>query len=254
MSHILILARLTMLENARKQVFHVVTLLTLTIICASVLLSFFTLGVQVKILKDLCMTSILFCGGVLAIALAATAIPGEVESRTCYPTLARPVTRCQLVLGKYFGTLFTVYIGLAVIGLAFAALLVGRHALDWLLVLALGYALLEVAIIAAISMCLSTFTTPAVAAMVSFLVFIAGSAKIGYFRPLVENVDNPVAKAMVKGVYHLLPNLESFNFKDALVHRLHVPESYLIQVAVYGVLYAALALTVAKYAFSRKEL
>lgn len=254
MLHILILAKTTMLENARKQVFHVVTLLTLTVVCASVLLSFFTLGVQVKILKDLCMTSILFCGGVLAVALASTAIPGEVESRTCYPTLARPITRCQFVLGKYLGTLLTVYIGLAVIGLAFAALLAGRHALDGLIILALGYALLEVAIVAAIAMCLSTFATPAVAAMVSFLVFIAGSAKIGYFRPLVENVYNPAAKVMAKGLYHLLPNLESFNFKDALVHRLNVPESYLIQVAVYGVCYAALALTVATCAFGKKEL
>lgn len=243
-----------MLENARKQVFHVVTLVTLTVVCASVLLSFFTLGVQVKILKDLCMTSILFCGGVLAVALASTAIPGEVESRTCYPILARPINRYQFVLGKYFGTLLTVYIGLTVIGIAFAALLAGRNALDGLIILGMGYAFLEVAIIGAIAMCLSTLATPAVAAMVSFLAFVAGSAKIGYFGPLVENIDNPAAKVMAKGMYHLLPNLESFNFKDALVHNLHVPEGYLIQVMVYGACYTALALTLASSVYKMKEL
>lgn len=254
MSQILIIAKTTILENSRKQVFHVVTILTLTVVCASVLLSFFTLGVQVKILKDLCMTSILFCGGILAVALAATAIPGEVESRTCHPVLARPITRMQLVLGKYIGTLATVYIGLTVIGLAFAALLAARHGLDALIILALGYAMLEVAVVAAIAMCFSVFTTPAVSVMVSFMLFVVGSVKIGYFKPLCEGIVNPLAKSAAFGLYHLLPNLESFNFKDALVHKLPVPDAYLVQVAIYGVCYAALVLTITSWGFARKEL
>ena len=254
MRRVLILAKMTMLENARKQVFHVVVLLTLSVVCASTLLSFFTLGVQVKILKDLCMTSILFCGGVLAVALGATAIPGEIESRTCHPILARPIKRAELVLGKYFGTLLTIYLGLALITVAFAALLGARHALDVLLLLALGYALLEVAVVAAVATCLSTFTTPAVAAMLSFVVYVVGTIKIGYFKPLVDGVANPEVRAVVRAVYHLVPNLESFNFKNALVHRLSVPEAYLAQVAVYGLCYAALALTVAAWGFARREL
>lgn len=254
MTRILTIARMTMIENTRKQVFHVIMLLTLTVVCSSTLLSFFTMGVQVKILKDLCMTSILFCGGILAVALAATAIPGEVESRTCYPVLARPVRRGELIAGKYIGTILTVYAGLAAIAIAFAALLAARHALDLLLIVALGFALLEVAVVAAISMCLSTFSTPAVAAMVSLFVYIAGTVKIAYFKPLIDGMVNPVAQAIVRGFYHLLPNLESFNFKDALVHRLAVPEVYMVQVVVYGLCYTALALTVAAMAFGRREL
>lgn len=254
MSCVLIIAKATVLENARKQVFHVVTLLTLTVVCASVLLSFFTLGVQVKILKDLCMTSILFCGGVLAIALACIGIPGEIESRMCYPVLARSVTRTQMILGKYLGTIFTIYIGMGVIALAFAALLAGKHALDCFLLLSLGYALLEIAVIAAIAMLLSVLTTPAVAAMVSFLIYIMGTVKIEYFKPLVQSITNPGAKEGARIVYHLLPNLESFNFKDALVHHLHVPGVYLFEVAIYGICYAGLALTLTSWVFSRKEL
>ena len=254
MARILILAKITMLENARKQVFHVVTLLTLTVVGASALLSFFTLGVQVKILKDLCMTSVLFCGGVLAVALASTAIPGEVESRNCYPILARPIRRSELVLGKYLGTLLTVYIGLAVVVFAFAILLAGRQALDYQLLLAVGFALLEVAVVAAVAVCLSSFSTPAVAVMVTFFVYVAGTVKIGYFKPLVDGVANPALRSVVRGLYHLLPNLESFDFKDALVHQLHVPTAYLVQVAIYGVCYAALMLTTAAWVFTRREL
>jgi Cu-processing system permease protein len=254
MSSVLIIAKTTMLENARKQVFHVVTLLTLTVVCASVLLSVFTLGVQVKILKDLCMTSILFCGGILAVALASTALPSEIETRTCYPVLARPITRTQHILGKYLGTISTVYLGLAVLGIAFAVLLAARSALDGLLILALVYALLEVALVAAVAFCLSVFSTPAVAVMISLLVFIAGSVKIGYFSHLVNGISNPVIKGAGLFIYHLIPNLESFNFKDALVHQLPVPEAYLAQVAIYGVCYTAFMLTVATAAFAKKEL
>jgi ABC-type transport system involved in multi-copper enzyme maturation permease subunit len=254
MSTIFVLAKTTMLENARKQVFHVVTLITLTAVCASTMLSFFTLGVQVKMLKDLCMTSILFCGAVLAIALAASALPGELESRTCYPILARPIKRIELVFGKYFGTLATVYLGLGVIALTFVVLLAARHSLDAVLLIALGFTLLEVAVVAAVTTCFSTFTTPPVAAMLSFIVYIAGTIKIGYFKPLVEGVGNHTVQGFVRVFYHLLPNLESFNFKDALVHHLAVPNGYLLQVALYGVCYAALALTVAAFTFARREL
>lgn len=253
-NRILILARATMLENARKQVFHVVTLLTLTIVCASTLLSAFTMGLQVKILKDLCMSSILFCGGILAIALAASVLPGEIESKTCYPILARPIRRIEFVLGKYFGTLLTIYFGLSVIGFAFAALLAARGALDMLLVLAVGYTFIEVAVIAAITMCLSTAMTPAGAAMISLMVYVAGSVKITYFRPLLQNITNPISKAFVSVAYHALPNLESFNFKDALVHKIAVPEAYLIQVAIYGVCFAALMMSIAGSAFGKREL
>ncbi|MBI2844900.1 MAG: ABC transporter permease subunit [Armatimonadetes bacterium] len=254
MSRILILSRLTMLENARKQVFHVVVLLTLTVVCGSTLLSFFTMGVQVKILKDLCMTSILFCGGMLAVVLASTAIQGEVETRTCYPVLARPVKRADLLLGKYFGTLATVYLGLCAIAVAFTVLLALRNALDAMLLVTLGFTFLEVAVVAALALCLSVFATPAIACMASFLIFVAGTVKIGYFGPLIERVANPAAQAAARTVYHLLPNLESFNFKDALVHHIHVPETYLAQVALYGICYIGLMLTAASWIFSRKEL
>ncbi len=254
MSRILILAKATMLENARKQVFHVVTLITLTIVCASTMLSFFTLGVQVKMLKDLCMTSILFCGGLLAIALASTSLPNEIENKTCYPILARPLRRTELLLGKYLGSLFTVYLGLAAIALVFTLLLASKQALDARLILSVGFTLLEVAVIAAVSTFFSTFTTPAVAAMLSFIVYVVGTVKIGYFKPLVDQVTNPAAGFLARAAYHMLPNLESFNFKDALVHKLNVPETYLIQVAIYGVLYCVLVLSAGAYAFSRREL
>ena len=121
---ILVISKLTVLENSRKQVFHVLLIAALAIICASTLLSFFTLGVQLKILKDLSLTSIIFCGGMLAVALASAGLPGEIEHRTLYPILARPIRRWEFIFGKYLGTLATIYSGLIVIAFAFGIILV----------------------------------------------------------------------------------------------------------------------------------
>lgn len=249
------LARITMLENARKQVFHVLTITTLTVICASTLLSFFTLGVQVKILKDLCMTSILLCGGVLGIALAATGIPNEIEQKTLYPVLARPVTRLEFMLGKYFGTLATVYIGLLILSGAFVAILCSHGACpDLLFVIAIAFSFLEVAVVAALATWLSTSFSPAVAGMLAFLLYVCGTVKIGYFSGMMGKTSNPLGKLLFGALYHFLPNLECFNFKDALVHHLALPVKYLMTVGVYGAAYVAFALMLSAGLFYRREL
>jgi len=251
----LVLVKLTVLENARKQVFHVLVIAALAVIASSTLLSFFTLGVQIKILKDLSLTSIIFCGGLLGVALASSGLPNEIESRTLYPVLARPLRRSEFVLGKYIGTLVTIYIGLVAISLAFAIVLLRYGGeLDWLFAAAIGFAMLEVAVIAAVGMLFSTVTTPAVAGMLTLLVYICGTIKMGYLKPLGASAGGAVAKGAFLLFYHLLPNLECFNFKDALVHGLPVPGGYMAQVAIYGVVYAAAALAAGVALFAKKEL
>lgn len=251
---ITMIARLTVLENSRKHVFHVLLIAALAVICSSTLLSFFTLGVQIKILKDLSITSIIICGGLLTVALASSGMTGELENRTLYPVLARPIVRGEFLLGKYLGTLATVYAGLAAIILAFAIILVrhGGH-IDVGFLTAIAFALLQVALIAAVATLLSVMMTSAMAGMLALLIYICGSIKMGYLQHLADS-SGGVAKTAFMIFYHMLPNLESFNFKDALVHGLPVPGAYLIHVAIYGVVYSSIALMVASEVLARKEL
>jgi Cu-processing system permease protein len=249
------IARCTMLENSRKHVFHVLMIAALAVICVSTLLSCFTLGVQIKILKDLSVSSIILCGGLLAVALASGGIPSEIEQRTLYPVLARPVNRAELLMGKYFGTLATVYSGLLIISFAFAIVLL-RHggSIDIGLFAAIAFAMLEVAVIAAVATLLSIVATPAVAGMLSLLIYICGTIKMGYLHHLGESAGGAVAKGAFFAFYHLLPNLECFNFKDMLVHNLPVPGIYMVQVAIYGFVYSAVVLAAATEIFARREL
>lgn len=245
---------MSLLENSRKQVFHVLCLIMLAVIAGSTLLSIFTEGTKLKILKDLCMSCILFGGAALAIALGSTGIPNDVEHRTLYPIAARPISRSRYVVGKFFGTFLTVALGVFAMALVFGALIYTyQRSFDTFLPLATLFALLEVSIIAAISTALSTIASPAVTSLVGFLIYVCGSVKIGYFGSMIERTGNSFVKTLYSVVYHVLPNLECFNLKTALVHNDAVPVTYLIQVAAYGVCYAAIMLALGSMVFARKE-
>lgn len=254
MVRIWIIAKMSLLENSRKQVFHVLCLLMLTVIAASTLLSIFTQGVQLKILKDLCMTSILFGGAVLAIALGSTSIPNDVESRTIHPIIARPITRGQYVAGKFLGTLVTAAMGVAVMSVVFGLLIYTyQHSFDTFLPMAAVFTMLEVAIVAAVATALSTVASPALTAVVTFMVYICGTIKISYFGSVIERATDGVTKSIFGLIYHILPNLECFNLKTSLVHGDAIPIGYLTQVALYGVCYAAFVLFLASINFARRE-
>ncbi len=247
-------AKMSLLENSRKQVFHVLCLLMLAVIAGSTLLSIFTEGVKLKILKDLCMTCVLFSGAVLSIALGATGVPSDVENRTIYPIIARPISRWHYIAGKFVGTFLTVAMGLAALSAVFAVLIYYyQGGFDWFLPTAAAFALLEAAVVAAVATTLSTVTSPAVAAVLSLMVYLLGTIKIGYFGGMLDRATSSLVKMAGATVYHLLPNLECFNLKAALVHRDAVPASYLAQVAIYGFCYAAFALGLGTLIFRRRE-
>lgn len=253
MSKIWIIAKMSLLENSRKQVFHVLCLLMLAVIVGSTLLSFLTDGVKLKILKDLCMSCVLLGGAVISIALASSAIPNDVETRTVYPIFARPVTRLHYIIGKYLGTMLTVAMGVTAMSAVFAILIASYGGFNSFLITAMIFTLLETAILAAVATALSTVASPAVTSVVSFLVFICGSIKMGYFGGMIEKTGNGFQKTMLGLIYHILPNLECFNLKTALVHNDAVPHSYLIQVGLYGICYIVFVLFLGSMAFMRKE-
>ncbi|MCC6484545.1 MAG: ABC transporter permease [Armatimonadetes bacterium] len=249
------IGKVTFKENLRKQLLQVILILTIAAIASTTLLSFFDMGVQVKILKDLSLAAILFSGGILAIAVSVGSIPAELQSRTAYPTLSRAVRRSDYILGKYLGICLTSLLCMGLIGLVFLGILaVYEHQFDTAVALGMGYVFLEVCLLAAVGMFFSLLVSPMVSATLSLFVFILGQMKIGYLHAAIENSHVPVATQVLQAVYYLLPNLDSFSFKDALIHNIAIPSSYLALVAAYAVVYTGFVLAVSSAVFSRREI
>ena len=250
-----IIGRITMLEGARKQVFHVLMLFAMFLIFGSASLAKFDQHVQMKMLNDLCLFCVFLVSSVVAITITVTGIPGEMEHKTVYPVIAKPVARWQFICGKYAGAMGTVAIGMAIMAATFVFLqLFYAGHLDRAMLYVLPFMYIETAILAALALWLSTWASWPLAWFLSVLLCLLGNAKYPLYDSLMSRPQSGLNRLAINTIYHLLPNLESFNFKDAMVHHLIVPNLYLWQTATYGVFYTAAVLTLASLTFARKEL
>ncbi|GIV19604.1 MAG: hypothetical protein KatS3mg023_1355 [Armatimonadota bacterium] len=247
------LIKLSFLEAVRRQILHVMILLALVVIAIAGTVSFFDLGVQVKIVKDTGMVMILLAGSLSIVFLLSGALFHDVEQRTLYPVLARPIPRGLYLVARYLGALAAVYLGMTLMSVTLVALLwVHLHYVSGLALVAIAFTYLEVALVGALAMLLSTFFTPAMTATLTLFLYLLGSLKMGYLHHLAER-NTGFAKWAITAVSAALPNMEAFRFKDALVHDLSVPTNYLVLVAVYGICYSAMCVMLSIWNFGRRE-
>ena len=244
-----------MLEGARKQVFHVLVLFAIGLICLAAVLARFDQHVQRKMLADLCLFAMFFVSSVIAITITVTSVPGELEQKTIYPIIAKPVRRWEFIMGKYAGAMATVAIGMATMAISFVVLelfYIGH--VDIAVLYVIPFLFLETALLGAIALVLSTFCSWPLAWFLSVMAALVGNIKFPLYVSLMSHHQTAFNQWTISILYHLLPNLESFNFKDALVHHLTVPTAYLWQTALYGICYTAALLVLASISFSRREL
>jgi ABC-type transport system involved in multi-copper enzyme maturation permease subunit len=247
------LVKLSFLEAVRRQILHVMVLLSLVVIAVAGTVSFFDLGVQVKIVKDTGMVMILLAGSLSVVFLISGALFHDVEQRLVYPVLARPIPRGLYLIARYTGALAAVYAGMTLMALTLLALLwVHLHYVSELAMVAIAFTYLEVALVGALAMLLSTFFTPAMTATLTLFLYLLGSLKMGYLHHLAER-NTGFAKWAITAISTVLPNMEAFRFKDALVHDLTVPANYLLLVAIYGICYAATCVALSIWNFGRRE-
>jgi len=244
-----------MLEGARKQVFHVLLLVATFLIFASAILARFDQHVQMKMLSDLALFCILLVSSVIAITITVTGLPGEMEQKTIYPVIAKPVSRWQFLVGKYAGAMGVTAIGMVVMTATFLCLeFYYLGTIDKSIFYVVPFLLLETGILASLALLLSTVCSWPLAWFLSIMIWCLGNAKFSLYQSLMSHNPPAFNKLTINVLFHLLPNLQSFNFMDALVHHLTVPNSYLWQTALYGICYIAATLIVSSALFARREL
>ena len=249
----LALVKLSFLEAVRRQILHVMVLLSMVVIAIAGTVTFFDLGVQVKIVKDTGMVMILLAGSLSMVFLMSGALFHDIEGRLVYPVLARPISRAMYLLGRYAGALGAVSLGMTLMSATLLALLwVHLHYVSAMAITAIAFTYLEVALVGALALLLSTLFTPAMTVALTLFVYLLGSLKMGYLQHLAER-NTGLAKWVITAVSAVLPNMEAFRLKDALVHDLSVPTGYLLLAAVYGVAYAGLCVLLSIWRFHRRE-
>jgi ABC-type transport system involved in multi-copper enzyme maturation permease subunit len=253
-------------ESVRDKVLYNLVFFAVLLMGASYLIAQLTAGQDVKIIKDLGLAATSVFGLFIAVFIGIQLVSKEVERKSIYGLLSKPIDRYQLVLGKYAGLVLTLAVNLSVMALAlygvlaYMAWMIGpeaaqaweRPAVDPLMLKALGLTFVELSIVTAIALFFSTFSTPMLSAAFTFGLFIAGRFSTD-LRNFDQVVESGMAAALARGLYWLLPNLAPFDVRAEVVHGLPVEAGYMAISTAYAAVYIAALLVMSIVVFSRRD-
>jgi ABC-type transport system involved in multi-copper enzyme maturation permease subunit len=260
------IARNVFRESVRDKVLYNLVFFAILLMAASYLISQLTAGQDVKIIKDLGLAATSIFGLFIAVFIGIQLVSKEVERKSIYGLLSKPIERYQLVLGKYAGLVLTLAVNLAIMAVAlyavlgFMAWMMGpdaakaweRPALDPDLLKAVGLTFVELSIVTAIALFFSTFSTPMLSAAFTFGFFVAGRFSAD-LRNFDQAVDSPAAAALARGLYWVLPNLAAYDVRAEVVHGLPVEAGHVALSIAYAAVYIAALLVVSIAVFSRRD-
>jgi Cu-processing system permease protein len=265
MSAIRLVATAVYRESVRDRVPLTIAGFGVLLVSVSYLIGQLTAGQDLKIIKDLGLAAINILGLFIAIFIGINLVAKEVERRSIYNLLSKPVTREQFLLGKYAGLVMTLAVNIGAMCLAFYLVLFYQHwvatpgeraawpapAADPKLMIAVVLILGELMLVTAIALFFSSFAGPLVAIMLTFALWIAGhfNADLRQFETIVDSA--PVA-ALARALYYVLPNLAPFNVRAEIVHGVEVSTSHVVLTLAYAAVYIAMLL-VATVAIFRKR-
>jgi ABC-type transport system involved in multi-copper enzyme maturation permease subunit len=253
-------------ESVRDRVPYNLVLFAVLLIGSSYLLGQLTAGQDVKIIKDLGLAAISVFGLFIAIFIGIGLVSKEVERRSIYALLAKPISRPQLIAGKYAGLVLTLFVNVAVMTLALYLVLgymtwmeTPEFKASWeapgtdpALLKAIALIFVELMLVTAIALFFSTFSTPILSAALTFGLYLAGNFNAD-LRNFEQVVESRAAAWLARGLYHVLPDLSAFDVKTQVVHGLPVAAGYLWSSAAYGAAYIAALLLAATVIFSRRD-
>lgn len=253
MNKIFSIAYYTFIENVRNKIFYIIILFGVVIVGASVLMAAISGEQHTRVLVDFGLGTIEFFALVTICFASVTLVLEEIESKTIYLVLSRPISRAKYLLGRYSGLLAAVFSGMLLMSLVHLGILFLNN---WHFTLRYPFAVLlsfeKIMIIGALALFFSLFSTSAVSS-ISFTVFfwILGhfSQEINFIAGISKNTLTVI---IGKFIYYLVPNMQYFNLKDFW----DVPNflgNWIVISFTYGIIYTAVFLGLGLWLFKYKE-
>jgi ABC-type transport system involved in multi-copper enzyme maturation permease subunit len=251
MTAIAAIAALTIRDALRQKLAVNLLFFALLLIAVSITVSELTFGEQYRIISDLAVSAAGIFGTLIAVFLGAGLVAGDVQRRTLYPIIAKPVSRTEYLLGRYAGLLATLALNLAVMAVAtLGVLAVYRGGLGALPLRTLAAAFLglgaQLAVVGAIAILFSSFTNTTLAAIFTLALAVSGHFARDVFAFWRE-------RAALRTIGLVLPNLGALDFKVAVVYEDALGWGQLGWPLLYAALYVAVTLAIATAVFERRD-
>jgi ABC-type transport system involved in multi-copper enzyme maturation permease subunit len=254
-------------DSIRDRIAYGLVFFALLLIAASFLLAQLTAGQDVKIVKDLGLAASSVIGLFIAVFFGIGLVTKEVDRRSIYSLLSKPVTRSQFIVGKYIGLVLTLLINLAIMAVALYLVLAyldwttpasvkstwEAPALDLRMIQAFALIGVELMVMTAVTLFFSTFSSSFLSAVLAAGVYI-----VGHFSDDLKHLDVTVQSyflpLIARGVYYLMPNLSRLDIKAAVVHAEPISSNYMMVASLSSGLYIGTLLVAATIIFSRRDL
>ena len=253
-------------ESVRDRVFYNLVLFAVLLVGASILIGQLTAGQDVKIIKDLGLAATSLFGLFIAIFVGISLVSKEVDRRSVYPLIAKPIRRSEFIAGKYAGLLLTLLVNVVVMTVALYAVLFflsrgvsprlqqawDAPALDPALLKAIALIYLNLAVVTAVAVFFSTYSSPLLSAVFTLGIYLVGQFNAD-LRRFDLIVDSQAAVALARACSYVLPDFGRFDVKLAVVHGVPVSDAYVLTTAAYAVAYIAALLFGAIVIFSKRD-
>lgn len=249
----LAIAGITFKEAKRDRVLYLLFFFAVVAIVSSRVLALLTVGDRVKIIKDVGLASLNIFGVLMAVLMGTGLVYKEIDKKTIFTLLSKPLHRAEFLFGKFLGLAFTLFIMTAAMCLIFLAVVFAHTlSLDWRLLVAVAYIYLELLVITALTILFSTFASPILSSIFSLSFYLIGHLSWG-LELLIKKARTAAGRTALRVLYLVLPDLENFNFKTEVVHNLPIPSGIFLWSFLYALCYTAFLLVLAVLVFRRRD-
>lgn len=252
-------------ETVRDKILYTLLFFVLLLFGFSMLLGEWSVFSQQKVITDFSLGVMSIGGLAIAIFIGVGLIQKEIQRKTILTLLSKPVHRWQFLVGKYLGLVMVLVVNILVMTAAlWLVLKLSGFKFDPRLLLASYETFWEMAVITAVALFFSSFSTPVVSSLLTFAVFLASHMSGGilqYLETMKKAVGKipgatplpPYVEWTAKTVRFALPDLEIFNIRSVVVHGLPLPDMYLLWSTLHGIGWCVFLMALSSVWFSRRD-
>jgi Cu-processing system permease protein len=246
----------TFKQSVRDKVLYNLVFFAVIMIAASLLVGGISIGIEQIILVNLGLSAILVFGVLIAIFIGISLVSREIERKTLYNVLSKPVARWEFIVGKYLGLFFTLIVNTGIMTAGFYLTLFYQaphfERLDVASLEAVYFIVLELALVVGVALFFSCISSPALAALFTLCFFVIGNL-LNDLRWYGLQSGSAAIKQLTSVLYYLFPNFRDFNIISEVAHGMLVPGRLLISNSLYALLYAVVLVSASIMIFEERE-
>ena len=254
MNRIISIAKNTFREAVRDRVLYNLVIFVLLVIGCAILLGDLTDGQEARTIVNIGLNAMLLFGTFIAIFVGIGLVSKEIDKRTVFAVFSKPIGRGEFVVGKYLGLCLTLLVNVIIMaaGVTVALLYVRNTSLAGSIWPAVFLIFLELCITTSVAILFSSFSSPALSALMTFMIFIIGHLSASLLE-LAIGMKSAAAMYLFGAIYYLLPNLAHYSFRTEAANGLMPNAPMILGGIAYAVVYIVILLTISVVIFKRRN-